>query len=335
LKEASLYEKLEGSRVKCQLCAHNCVISAGKRGKCAVRENIDGILYTLVYGKLCSTAIDPIEKKPLFHFLPGSQTMSIATVGCNLKCLHCQNYSISQYPSYHDGNITGAIHSPIDIVRAALDNNCLSISYTYTEPTIFMEFALDSARLAHDHGLKNIFVSNGFMSAQGAKEIIPFLDANNIDLKGDDEFYKNICKARLAPVQDTIRLMKSSGVWVEVTTLIIPGLNDSEKTLREIAGFIHSVDTAIPWHVSSFRPTYKLTDRPATSMNTLRKAYEIGVGAGLKYVYVGNMPGLGGEDTYCPKCKTVLIKRHGFNVISNKVKDGKCFECGGLIEGVL
>lgn len=334
MKEAILYEILEGLKVKCQLCAHNCIISIGKRGKCAVRENIDGRLYSLVYGRLCSTAIDPIEKKPLFHFLPSSLTMSIATVGCNLKCLHCQNYSISQYPSAHDGRISGTVFTPQDIVNSALQSGCKSISYTYTEPTISMEFILECAKMARDKGLKNVFVSNGFMTEKSAETIIPFLDANNIDLKGDNEFYKEICKARLSPVQDTIRLMRSKGVWVEITTLIIPGLNDSDKTLNEIAQFIYSVDPAIPWHVSSFRPTYRLTDRQPTPLKSLEKAYNIGINVGLKYVYEGNMPGLGGENTYCPQCKTTLIERYGFNVSKNIIKEGTCTKCGYLVDGL-
>ena len=333
MKEALLYEKLDGLKVKCSLCAHTCVIGNAKRGKCGIRENSDGILYTLIYGKLCSTAIDPIEKKPLFHFLPSSQTMSIAHVGCNLKCLHCQNHSISQYPIEHNGDIAGAIFKPEDVVKAAIDSGCKSISYTYTEPTIGMEFVLDCVKLAHENGLKNIFVSNGFMTPKSAQLIIPFLDANNIDLKGDDRFYKDICKARLEPVKDTIRLMKAKGVWVEITTLIINGLNDSDMTLRAIAEFIHSVDPTIPWHVSSFRPMYKMTDRPVTSMESLIKAQKIGMETGLKYVYVGNMSGLGGEDTHCPSCKTRLIKRHGFTVINNIIKGGKCPECGYVVDG--
>jgi pyruvate formate lyase activating enzyme len=334
MQEAMFYEKLDEKKVRCFLCAHHCVIKEGKRGICSVRENRDGTLYSLVYGKLISMNTDPIEKKPLFHFLPGSTSFSIATVGCNFHCEHCQNDEISQYPKEHGGKIMGQPATPEAVVEAAVRNGCESISYTYTEPTIYFEFAYDCAKLAHQKGLRNVFVSNGYTGPEAAKAIAPYLDGNNIDLKGGDEFYKKICGAGLEPVKETIRLMKALGVWVEVTTLIIPDHNDSEKDLRDIAEFLSSVDPSIPWHVTQFYPTYRILDKPRTPVKTLRRAREIGFEAGLKYVYEGNVPGEGGENTYCPDCKELLIRRFGFRISENTIKDGKCPKCGHDIKGV-
>ncbi len=333
MKEAMFYEKLDEGRVKCHLCCHYCVIKPGKRGRCAVRENRDGTLFSLVYGKIIARHIDPIEKKPLFHFHPGSRSYSIATVGCNFKCLHCQNYEISQYPKVHS-DIAGEDMTPEDVVNEAEKAGCRSISYTYTEPTIFMEFALDCARLAHERGIKNVFVSNGYTSPEAAREFAPYLDANNIDLKGDDDFYKKVVGARLQPVLDTIKLMKELGVWLEVTTLIIPTYNDSEEFLRWVADFIRSVDPAIPWHVTQFYPTYKLLDQPRTPLGILRRARETGLEAGLKYVYEGNVPGEGGENTYCPSCGKLLIERYGFLLRDITLKNGQCPGCNSIIDGI-
>jgi pyruvate formate lyase activating enzyme len=333
MKEALLYEKLDNEKVKCHLCNHYCTIPPGKRGICAVRENRDGILYSLVYGKIIARHIDPIEKKPLFHFYPGSRSYSIATVGCNFRCLHCQNYEISQYPKEYP-DIPGEEMTPEQVVIEAELTGCKSISYTYTEPTIFFEFAYDCARLAHERGIKNVFVSNGYTSPEAIRLIAPYLDANNIDLKGDENFYKKIAGARLQPVLDTIKLMKGLGVWVEVTTLIIPTYNDSEDFLRWTAEFVKSVDPAMPWHVTQFYPTYKLTDQPRTPIKTLRMARDIGLKAGLKYVYEGNVPGEGGENTYCPSCGELLIERFGFSLTTVKMKDSKCSKCGALIDGI-
>ncbi len=332
MKEAMFYEKLKDSRVRCYLCAHHCIISPGKRGICAVRENIDGTLYSLVYGKVVARHVDPIEKKPLFHFHPGSRSYSIATVGCNLRCLHCQNFEISQYPKLYE-DIPGEEMTPEDVVREAELSGCESISYTYTEPTVFFEFAYDCARLAKERGIKNVFVSNGYTSEEASREIAPYLDGNNIDVKGDDDFYKKIAGARLEPVLNTIRLMKELGVWVEVTTLIIPGLNDSDESLKGIAEFIKSVDPSIPWHVTQFYPTYQMLDRPRTPVRTLRHAREIGIKVGLKYVYEGNVPGEG-ENTYCPECGELLIERYGFLLLKIKIKDSRCPRCNSTIDGI-
>lgn len=334
MREATLYEKLPDGAVRCHLCAHECTIKGGKRGICHVRENRDGSLMSLVYGKIVSMNVDPIEKKPLFHFLPSSQSLSIATVGCNFTCRHCQNSDISQYPKFHGGEITGRDISPAEVVDAAARLGCESISYTYTEPTIFMEFAYDCAVQARARGIKNVFVSNGFMTPQSADYMIPYLDGNNIDLKGDEAFYARVCGAHLDPVKETIRRMKRGGVWVEVTTLVIPGHNDSPDLLSAIADFIHSVDPEMPWHVTQFYPTYKMTDRPRTPLATLKSARQIGLSKGLAFVYEGNVPGEEGENTFCPGCGTTLIRRMGFRVAANRISTGCCPDCGRTIPGV-
>jgi len=321
--------------VRCLLCRQNCLIGDGHRGICKVRENRGGILYSLNYGRLISENIDPIEKKPIFHLLPGSLSYSIATVGCNFHCKHCQNFEISQYPQRHGGDIPGALRTPEEVVEAAQRSNCQSISYTYVEPTIFYEFAFDTARLAQATGLKNIFVSNGYTGQEATRELAPYLDANNIDLKGfTDKFYKEVCGARLQPVLDTIRLMKELGVWVEITTLVIPGWNDSDGELRDIARFIKSLSADIPWHVTRFWPTHMMTDRPSTPHHTLVRAREIGLAEGLRYVYVGNIPDDTGENTLCPTCGKLVIERTGFTIRQQHMTGGNCNHCKAPIAGI-
>jgi pyruvate formate lyase activating enzyme len=335
MKEALFYTRVKNNTVVCELCSHHCHIKVGKRGICGVRENREGRLFSLVYGKLVAENIDPIEKKPLFHFLPASHSYSISTVGCNFFCRHCQNYQISQYPHMHQGEITGSLRTPEQVVDAAEQSGCKSISYTYVEPTIFYEFARDCMTLAHKRGIANVFVSNGYMSPQCTRELAPLLDGINIDIKAfTDDFYRSICKAHLQPVLDSVRLMKELGVWVETTTLLIPGLNDAEKELRDIAAYIHGIDPAIPWHVTAFHPTYKLMDYTSTPISSLRLARRIGQEQGLRFVYEGNIPGEGGENTYCPSCGTELISRYGFAIRNNAIREGRCFSCGERIEGV-
>jgi len=329
-KEAYLYKKLINRKVQCQTCAHKCIILPQRRGICGVRENINGKLYALNYGKAIALNIDPIEKKPFFHFLPGSYSLSIATVGCNLRCLNCQNWDISQ-GFKEKKEIPGEDLSPKEIVKIALKNKLPSISYTYTEPTIFLEYALDTMKLAKKAGLKNNFVSNGFMSEESAQMVIPYLDANNIDLKSfSDEFYIENCGARLQPVLDTIKLMKKSGVWVEITTLAIPTLSDSEEMFRNIANFIKKeLGSETPWHISQFSGaiSWKLQHLPETPVETLQMGHRIGKETGLKYVYTGNIPGLPSEDTFCPKCNAIVIDRTGY-IINRRDKNGKCPKCG-------
>lgn len=335
MKEAMFYEAMSDNTVRCNLCNHRCKIRDGKSGICGVRENRGGKLMSLVYGKVIAEHIDPIEKKPLFHFLPGSKAFSIGTVGCNFRCKFCQNFDISQYPREHGGEIIGRDRTPAQIVASARESGCETIAYTYTEPTIFYEFALDTAVLAREAGIKNVFVSNGYMSPEAARHIAPYLDAANIDIKAfTDAFYKTMCGARLEPVLETIRLLKALEVWVETTTLIIPGLNDGDEELRNIARFIKGVGAEIPWHVTQFYPTYELLDKPRTPVSTLRRARDIGKEEGLHYVYEGNVPGEGGENTYCHSCGALLIERYGLELIRNRLQNGTCPECGSGIKGV-
>ncbi len=335
MHEAMFYQAGKEGEVICNLCNHHCHIKEGKRGICGVRENRNAKLYSLVYGRLVAENVDPIEKKPLFQFLPGSRSYSISTVGCNFHCLHCQNFNISQYPHLQGGEINGRERTPESVVKEAMQADCASISYTYVEPTIFYEFAYDCATLAHEQQLKNVFVSNGYMAPEVTRHLSSVLDGINIDIKAfTDDFYKKVCKARLQPVLDNVQLMHELGVWVEVTTLIIPGLNDSPEELREIARFVKGVDPGIPWHVTAFYPTYKMMDPAPTPVETLRRARDIGLEEGLHFVYEGNIPGEGGENTYCPSCGTELISRFGFNIRQNRVVKGCCYECGKKIDGV-
>ncbi|HAJ95813.1 MAG TPA: AmmeMemoRadiSam system radical SAM enzyme [Actinobacteria bacterium] len=332
MKEAYLYSKLKNNKIRCDLCNHRCIIEDGEKGICCVRENRNGILYSLVYRKLISENIDPIEKKPLFHFQPGSNSLSIATVGCNFKCFFCQNYQISQMPS-DDKNIEGRDISPGEIVDHAIENDCSSISYTYTEPTIYFEYAYDTARLASKKGLKNIFITNGFMTRECIEMIDPYLDAANIDLKSfSEDTYRDKIGGRLKPVLDNIKTMHEKKIWIEITTLIIPGFNDSLDELEKIAGFISSVDKGIPWHISAYYPQYK-SDLPATGINQIEIAISIGRKAGLKYVYGGNISSGDHDNTYCPECNELLIKRQGFSVFENNIINGKCSRCGIKING--
>lgn len=333
MKEAYLYEKREKEAVRCKVCNHRCLIQDGKRGICGVRENRSGTLFSLVYGKIIADHCDPIEKKPLFHFLPGSLSYSIATAGCNFRCLFCQNADISQAPA-SSGNIPGREMSPERLVQKALDWGARSISYTYTEPSIFFETALDTARLAVSHGLKNVFVTNGYMTRDCLEEIHPDLHAANVDLKAfTDRFYKEQCGARLEPVLKTIQALNEMGVWLEVTTLLIPGLNDSAEELREIARFLTSIDPNIPWHISRFHPTYQLTHIPSTSSESIRRARDLGYEEGLRYVYTGNLPGDHGENTFCHACGKALILRLGFQITQNRIKKGRCPFCEKEIPG--
>ena len=333
-KEALFYQELQDAAVTCNLCRHRCTIPDSKSGICGVRENKKGRLYSLVYGRVIARAVDPMEKKPLFHFLPGSRAYSIATVGCNFRCENCQNFDISQIPKERN-IILGKEVSPEEIVRSAKRTNCESIAYTYSEPTIFFEYAYDVAKLASKEGIKNVFVTNGYITEEALVEISPFLDAANIDLKSfSDEFYRKTCGARLKPVLDSIRLHKHLGIWLEITTLIIPTMNDSEKELRSIAEFIKEVGAEIPWHISQFHPTYKRIDLPRTPVATLRRAREIGIETGLRYVYEGNVPGEVGENTYCYSCGKILLRRYGYQILEKQLKNGACSHCGVKIDGI-
>lgn len=332
-KEALLWDYLEREKVHCRLCAHGCRISESKFGICGVRQNIGGALYTLVYGQAIAAHIDPIEKKPLYHFLPGSLSYSIATIGCNFKCGFCQNWQISQASLKNGHAASGYPLMPEQVVAEAKKNKCRSISYTYTEPTIYFEYAFDTAKLARKEGLANIFVTNGYMTRQALEMIKPYLDAANVDLKSfRDASYKKNCQARLQPVLDTIASMKELDVWLEVTTLVIPGENDSDEELGQIAGFLAGIDKNIPWHISRFHPDYEFGDHQPTPIETLRKAREIGWGKGLHYVYLGNVPE--GSNTYCHQCQQILVERRYMGVDKLHVQSGQCPSCGLKISGV-
>lgn len=321
IKEAMLYEKLENNTVHCYLCSHHCRIAPDKFGFCGVRQNLGGKLNTHVWGEVIASHVDPIEKKPLYHFLPGSKSYSVATVGCNFRCGFCQNWEISQASKQAGIDMAGYKMSPEDIVSEAKKTHSRSISYTYTEPTIFFEYAYDTAKLAKKEGLYNIFVTNGFMTPDAIKAIRPYLDAANVDLKFFKESsYKDICKGKLQPVLDSISLMKELRIWVEVTTLVIPGLNDSDEELGGIAAFIAGVNKDIPWHISAFHPDYKFTDYPPTTLDTMKKAYDIGKGSGLEFVYLGNVSQE--IDTTCPRCG------------ASTARSGRCPKCSAVIPGV-
>lgn len=332
--EARLYQKKEDQKVWCYLCCHHCLIKEGKRGICGVRENQGGTLYSLVYGKPIAYHVDPIEKKPLFHFLPGSTSFSLATAGCNFRCLFCQNADISQASELKI--IPGQEMAAEEIVDAALRAQCQSISYTYTEPTIFFEYAQDIALLAVKQGLKNVFVTNGYMTPEMLEALHPNLQAANVDLKAfRQDFYKTQCGAKLAPVLENLKIMKRLGVWVEITTLIIPTLNDSKEELRELSRFIaDELGRETPWHISRFHPTYRLTDLPVTPVKTLQQAREIGQEQGLRYVYTGNVPGDQGEKTFCYQCGHLLLDRFGFSILKNNLDKGKCPHCQTPMDGV-
>jgi pyruvate formate lyase activating enzyme len=332
LKEAVLYEKLGNGKVHCFLCSHHCRIAPDQFGICGVRQNQNGTLWTLVYGDVIAEHVDPIEKKPLYHFLPGSKSYSIATIGCNFKCSFCQNWQISQV-SKKAGNIKGEEVIPEDIVRIAKKERCESISYTYTEPTIFFEYAYDIAKLAKKEGILNNFVTNGYMTKEAIEMIRPYLDSANVDLKFfDDDSYKRMCGGKLQPVLDSIRHMHDVGIWIEVTTLVLPGKNDSMEQLKGIAEFIANIDKDIPWHISRFHPDYEFLNIEPTHIETLINAKAIGGNAGLRYVYLGNT--IEGNNTYCPDCKNLLIEREIFSIMQNNIKNSKCQKCNTKIQGV-
>lgn len=335
LREALLYEKLADSQVRCHLCNHRCKILPSYRGICGVRENREGTLYSLVYGLVIAEHIDPIEKKPLFHVLPGSKSYSIATVGCNFRCTFCQNHEISQVRMRKD-MIVGRETTPEEIVSRALASGCETIAYTYTEPTIYFEYAYDCCRLAHAKSIKNVFVSNGYMTEEAIDMIAPYLDGANIDLKAYTEaFYKRECGASLKPVLDTLQHMKERGIWLEITTLLIPTLNDDPAELKQLADFIHTLGPETPWHLSRFHPCYEVTDISPTPVSTIHQAVKVGKEAGLRYVYSGNVPGDEGEKTFCHQCGQPLIDRVGFFIRENLLQQGACPRCQTPLAGIL
>ncbi len=334
-RKAELWSKERKDRTRCFLCHHRCLVHEGRRGLCGVRENRSGVLYSLNYGKLISANKDPIEKKPLFHFHPGTLSFSIATAGCNLRCLNCQNHAISQWPINNPGmDLPGNYFPPEEIADLAQSQRCATISYTYTEPTIFLEYARDTAIAANNAGLKNVFVTNGYMTPEALDFMGEHLHAANVDIKSADEtVMKKLTGAHAQPVLDNIRKMHSRSIWIEATTLVIPGYNDNDSALRDIARFLAETSRDIPWHVSRFHPSYKLPDVRPTPASALKKAYEIGKAAGIRYVYTGNLWGDENESTFCPSCGKVIISRYGFSIRDLYIKNGKCSHCGESIAG--
>ncbi len=336
--KAWLSKPIEGAKVLCQACAHACRLGEGEYGECGVRMVEDGELQLLVYGRVAAANIDPVEKKPLYHFLPRTTTFSIGTVGCNFSCGFCQNHEISQYPRENNGEVVGRELPPEEVVRLALKNGCGSVSYTYNEPVIFFEYTYDCAKLAHEKGLKNIYVTSGYETRKAIDTIAPYLDAMNIDIKSfSEEFYENVCGAKLKPVLECVRYAYSKGIHIEITTLLILGQNDSDEEIREIARFIAGIDRSIPWHLSAFRPMYRMQDILGTPESTLIRAYMIAQEEGLEYVYIGN---IGHEDyhsTYCPKCENRVIVRDGImrdSTVNKLDEEGHCPYCGYTINGV-
>jgi pyruvate formate lyase activating enzyme len=332
-REAMYYEKLSDNKIQCQLCPRRCVVPEGGRGLCRVRENRGGTYYTLIYGAPCAVQIDPIEKKPFFHVLPSSGTFSIATAGCNLKCKFCQNWEISQVKPEETINYD---MSPEDVVAMAERYGCQSIAFTYSEPTIFYEYMLEIAKLAKERDIMPVYHSNGFINPEPLRELCQYLEAANIDLKSfTNEYYEDICFGKLNPVLETLKILKEQGVWLEITNLVVPTLNDDPEEIKAMCQWIKdNLGPDVPLHFSRFYPMYKLKNLPPTPIKTLEKAREIALETGLHYVYIGNVPGHEGENTYCPDCGKLLIRRFGFSILENHINNGKCEYCGQEISGV-
>jgi pyruvate formate lyase activating enzyme len=347
LHEAMLYKPLKKGYVQCTACEHFCAVEPEGMGACGIRRNYDGALYLVVYGEAAALHVDPIEKKPLFHFLPTQPVLSLGTVGCNFTCQFCQNWEISQSgasavvsdrPSRlpKTSKVAQAPAMPADLVAHCRQRGIPMLAYTYNEPTVFFEYAYDTAKLAHQYGIRNVFVSSGFESPAALELIEPYLDAINVDLKAwSDTFYRQVCGTRLQPVLRNIEhIATKTKIWIEITTLLIPGLNDDEAELREMAAWLARVSPDLPWHISAFHPDYQLLDRPPTPHRTLVRAWEIGKEAGLRYVYVGNVHDGDRESTFCPSCNTLLVSRNWYTVRQHWREAGVCHGCGLRVPGV-
>lgn len=331
-KEASFYTKTPRG-VKCLICPNECNIKLNETGDCRNRININNKLYTIAYGNPCAVHIDPIEKKPLFHFYPLSRAYSIATAGCNLACLNCQNWTISQTSPKKTKNYD---LMPAKVVEQAIKNNCKSIAYTYSEPITFYEYVYDTAKIARQKGIKNVFVSAGYINEAPLHHISKYLDAANIDLKSfSNDIYMKLNGATLQPVLNTLKILKQENVWLEITNLVIPGWTDNFDMIKKMCDWLYKNNLGdTPLHFSRFHPMYKLTQLPYTPVATLEKAREIALNSGIEYVYIDNVPGNKSQNTYCHNCKKIIIERKGFHILSNHIKNGKCEFCGAKIPGV-
>jgi pyruvate formate lyase activating enzyme len=320
-------------KVQCELCPKRCLLESGQSGECRVRINIDGILRTVVYGYPCSAHVDPVEKKPFFHFLPGSKTFSLATVGCNLHCKNCQNWEISQA---NPEDSEAAFCPPEKLVELTRSYDCQSLAYTYTDPVVYYEYTYDTAELARDKGIRNLLVTAGYINQEPWKRLLKYVDAARIDLKSiSDDFYREVCSGTLKPVQDSLVLTRAGGVHLEVINLVIPTLNDAPEQIRELSRWVRAnLGSEIPLHFSGFYPQYKMRHLPPTSLKTLDVARDIAMEEGLDFVYIGNVQSERGQNTYCPGCKKLLIERVGYAVMQNRLKDGCCPDCGKEIYGV-
>jgi len=333
-REAKFWDKLADKSVQCHLCAHNCKINDGKTGICCVRKNEEGKLYTLIYGSCSSMAADPIEKKPLYHFYPGTNAFSLGTVGCNFKCEHCQNYTIST--AIPDQLYIREV-MPEEAVSLAKQHGCRGIAWTYNEPTIWHEYSYDSMVLTKKQGLYTVYVTNGYINEEPLKELSKHLDAMNIDVKAfSEEFYKKICKARLEPVLQTCELAKKLGIHIELTCLVIPGYNDALDEIKKFCSWvIERLGDDTPIHFSRFHPDNRMLDISMTPMQTLQKIFDLAQETGILYPYLGNVPHGSYENTYCPKCGNLCIGRYGYSIDMSGVKDGKCSKCGSSISMIV
>ncbi len=332
-RRARHWKPIADKRVACTLCPRLCEVADRERGYCGVRENLDGVYYTLVYGRAVAAHVDPIEKKPLFHFLPGTTAFSIATAGCNMECKFCQNWDISQF---RPEQVRSMELFPEDVASLARARSCASIAYTYSEPVIFYEYMLDSAVEGHKRGVRSVMISNGYILEEPLRELLPHLDAVKVDLKAfTDSFYQRLCAGRLQPVLDALRWIREQGTWLEIVDLIIPGQNDGEAEIRELCRWVvRELGPDVPLHFSQFHPTYRITNLPRTPVSTLERCFRIAKEEGAHFVYLGNVPGLGYEDTVCPGCASTVVRRIGYTVLANTLKDGACPSCGRSIPGV-
>jgi pyruvate formate lyase activating enzyme len=331
--EAMFYKKLDGTAIECQLCPRKCLVTDLERGYCGVRENQGGEYYTLVHSRACAMNIDPIEKKPLFHFHPGTAAFSIATAGCNVNCKFCQNWDISQV---RPEQVTNVELPPDEIVRICRQRSVPTVAYTYSEPVIFYEYMYDTCIEGRKHGIKNVMITGGYIEREPLKKIIPVMDAIKVDLKSySEQYYKDVVNGELQPVLDALKIMHGEGIWLEIVYLVVPTMNDSTKELTDLCNWIRTnLSEDVPVHFTRFHPTYLMTNLPSTPVKTLEKAYDIAKQSGLKYPYIGNVPGHSAEHTYCPYCGEVIIKRSGFRINKNNLKDGKCSKCDTSIPGI-